>query len=259
MLRGSLPGPQVLARDPYLERLEPAFRQMIVEQPLHSGADLQRLFLHILRGSKALTFAGDKDTEYVRYLPHLQKLFPEARFIHIYRDPRDVVASRLKTEWGQKRSLAFHAGEYHYYLQKVQAEGATLLGGHFIEVAYEQLLAAPERELRRLCDFLQLPFEPACLEFHRNSNQVITASEKAWKGNLDKPLMAQNHGKWREQITDKQAALLQLGLEGWMEEQGYDLLAAQPRLSDRLIRVVVKQMFRLKTYFEKPKARYGLD
>jgi hypothetical protein len=45
-------------------------------------------------------------------------------------------------------------------------------------VFYEQLVADPEGEIRRLLDYLELPFEQSCLEFHRNARAISTVSSE---------------------------------------------------------------------------------
>lgn len=58
---------------------------------------------------------------------------------------------------------------------------------------YDAFVTAPESTLRALLDFLQLPWEPQCLEFHRAQNAVRTASY--WQ--VRRPLHAEASGRWR--------------------------------------------------------------
>jgi hypothetical protein len=60
-------------------------------------------------------------------------------------------------------------------------------------VEYEQLVADPESEIRRLLDHLDLPFDPACLEFHRNPRAVKTASSEQ----VRQPINRAGIDQWR--------------------------------------------------------------
>jgi hypothetical protein len=62
-----------------------------------------------------------------------------------------------------------------------------------LEVPYEEVVADLEGQSRRLIDFLELPWDPACLEFHRTQRSVLTAS--AWQ--VRQPLYTRSVGRWR--------------------------------------------------------------
>lgn len=89
-------------------------------------------------------------------------LWPDARFIHLVRDGRDVAAANVS---------ARRAGDlWHGIAEWTDAEALwdrmsrKLPAGRQFTLKYEGLASEPEYELRRLCDFLQLPFEPAMLQ-----------------------------------------------------------------------------------------------
>jgi hypothetical protein len=60
-------------------------------------------------------------------------------------------------------------------------------------VIYEQMVADPEDEVRRLLDFLGLPFEPACLKFYENERAVRTASSEQ----VRRPINREGLDQWR--------------------------------------------------------------
>lgn len=214
---------------------------------------LKTAFQAIMSGGENVAFSGDKDTEYVRYFPHIKRLFPDAFMIHIVRDPRDVVASRLKTEWGAKRSLEFHVAEYHYYLKKVRAEGPALFGNRFIELKYEDLLEAPEEQLSSILSKFGETFEPQMLEFYKNDSGLVAEDEKKWKGNVSKPLQQKNSGKWKASFSPKEAALIQKGIKPFFQEMDYELVDMKPSPAKRLKVRVLKKLFAGKTLKEQLK------
>lgn len=248
-LRNKLPDPDKLRADNYLKRLDNNLREQILKSTFSGVEELRAAFMKILENPSA-SFLGDKDTEYVRYLPHLKQLFPDAYSVHIIRDPRDVVVSRTKTEWGSKRSIAFHAGEYQYYIKQVTKLGPQLFGEKYLELRYEDLLDQPEDELKKLLEKLSLSFEPAMLEFHKSSKTLVAKDEAAWKQNLDKPLLKANHGKWKTTLTGKQAGLIESGIEEFMRSHGYKLSGERPSILDVMKKGIVKVLFAGKTQKE---------
>jgi hypothetical protein len=134
-------------------------------------AFLQRLFVPLLerRGKRMLVLKTPDD---IPYLDFLRKFLPEARFIHITRDGRDVAASHLA-----KKGTFFHDlrefGRLGYknalrrwieWETRIRAElyrdEVKLIG-----VRYEELVSNPRHELERITAFLGVPFEPQMLDY----------------------------------------------------------------------------------------------
>jgi hypothetical protein len=132
---------------------------------------------------------GDKSPGYVRYLAMLHELWPEAKFVHIIRDGRDVCLSAL--DWG-KGVTSFStlaedpfttAGVWWEWYVRLGREGGRLLEpGLYHELHYESLVADPERESAKLCEFLGIPYDASMLRFHegRTSSRPGLSTKAAW-------------------------------------------------------------------------------
>ena len=127
--------------------------------------------------------AGEKTPEHLSDVPALDGWFPEARFIHTFRDPRAIYASQLRRvregRWGLKARLdRLPAVLVDPLLAPVEALRTTVdwlraarlhrryrrqLGERYLLVRYEDLVTDPERELRRVCDFLGVSFDPSMI------------------------------------------------------------------------------------------------
>src|SRR2546425_6282923 len=125
----------------------------------------------------ALRFAkprwGDKTPGYVKHTRAVQDLLPEARFIHIIRDGRDVAVSLIE-EWrasGRVMSVT-RAAERWVSKISVGREQARELR-FYLEVRYEDLVLDSESVLRRICDFIDLPWHPDMLEYHRSAPERV--------------------------------------------------------------------------------------
>ena len=115
---------------------------------------------------------GDKTPMYMAYLPLLERLFPDALYVHLVRDGRDAALSFLamppgvvtKT-WAHPRSAAAFACQWRAEVSAAQALGRRVGSGRYLELRYEELVEDAERELRRICAFAGLPFEAAMLGY----------------------------------------------------------------------------------------------
>lgn len=107
---------------------------------------------------------GDKTPGYLAYMPLLLGMYPEARFVHMIRDGREVAASLAEQAWGPRTAI----GGAFWWRRKVRdgrAAGRMLPPGAYTEVRLDELIADPERQLRRVCDFLSEDYTPEMLEY----------------------------------------------------------------------------------------------
>ena len=100
---------------------------------------------------------GDDTPSYLKRMRRIQRALTEARFIHVVRDGRDTLAAR-PSEINTGAAIA--TGQR--WNKKVRsARVQAHLMNHLLEVRYEELIADPEKELRRVCEFIELDFDPA--------------------------------------------------------------------------------------------------
>jgi hypothetical protein len=142
--------------------------------------------------SQGKRFVGDKSPGYVRKIPKLRSLFPQAKFVHLIRDGRAVW---LSVQAWKKR--ARNAGRYATWkvdpvvttalwwersVRLGREAGASLGSDVYREVRYENVVSDPEGECRALCAFLGLPYDDAMLRFHegRARYDLGITSKRAW-------------------------------------------------------------------------------
>lgn len=122
-----------------------------VPEPTYAGA-LSAIFGQFA-ATKGLERWGDKTPEYNHHLDTLLELFPDAQFLHIVRDPRDVALSHMKTGFGSTNA---HDAAVHWRnaVRLVRSFGDRLPPGQFMQFKYEQLLADPAGTLDAIAQFL---------------------------------------------------------------------------------------------------------
>lgn len=142
---------------------------------------------------------GDKNNYYIDRLEKLNAIFPEAKYIHLLRDGRDVATSylqllNLKTNSAfipqLSNSIENIAAEWDANNKKIQEFLNSRKKENVCFIRFEDVLQNTEDELRQLCEFLDVPFDKQMLEYYRiNEKFQLEPSETLdWKTKtLEKP------------------------------------------------------------------------
>ncbi|WP_010216376.1 sulfotransferase [Sphingomonas sp. PAMC 26621] len=152
----------------------------------------------------------DKMPSNFLYAGLIHRLLPDARIIHVRRDPVDTCLSCYSKLFTREQLFAYDLAElglfYRSYDRLMAHWRAVLPADRFIEVRYEDIVSDLETESRRLVAFCGLDWDPACLHFHRTGRIVRTASVNQ----VRQPLHADSVGRWRKyarHLTPLTAAL----------------------------------------------------
>lgn len=147
------------------------------------------------RAPKALRISDKMPHNYER-LGLIALMFPKAHVIHCRRNPVDTCLSIYMQDFTHSHSYASDLqmlGEYYCIYADLMDHWRNILPLRILEIDYEQLIAAPEAEVRRILDFLGLKWDEACLTFHRTRRNVSTSSH--WQ--VRQPIYASSVGRWR--------------------------------------------------------------
>lgn len=108
---------------------------------------------------------GDKTPPYRACMVDIQRVLPEAHFVHVVRDGRDTALSHQGLWFGPGDDIDAQARFWVEQISQARRHSAALC--HYMEVRYEDLVREPETTLRRICAYLSLPYQPVMLEYHR--------------------------------------------------------------------------------------------
>jgi hypothetical protein len=200
-------------------------------------SDALRAFYGLYAEKHGKTRWGDKTPGYLRYMRRIEWVLPEARFIHLIRDGRDVALSVLPMNWGP--SSVTEAAELWVERVTIAREQGALVD-HYMEVKYEDLVTETEPALRRVADFLELPWDPAMLDYHERAEERL--KEKARdlprkKSRGDQPAAARmaSHamakqppdpkriGRWRTEMSAEDRGLYESVASDLLVELGYEV------------------------------------
>jgi hypothetical protein len=156
--------------------------------------------------------------------------WPGARIVRIVRDPRDAAVSLTRVPFGTQSLLTNLS-----VLARMNEAGAAFFrsSSQALTLRYEDLVAEPERELRRLCAFVGEPYDPAMIEGRERSGRVA-AEHEWWKGDATGPLDRSRVGQWATQMPLDVQHYAALNLGGFLAEHGYGE-AVTPRRSVAIV------------------------
>lgn len=171
---------------------------------------------------------GDKTPIYSTYMDLIVEIFPDAQFIHVIRDGRDVALSMVD-KWGQQEfhiDLYFAARDWVRRIRRARACGAQLGPDHYYELCYKHLVANPEQELRAVCDFLGEPYVPQMAQHYHLARQRIPAD--GFSAPVRQPTNTSRLERWRREMSAADQRMLQAVAGDLLHELSYELVDLGP-------------------------------
>jgi hypothetical protein len=171
-------------------------------------------------------------------IPHF---FPEAKYIHLVRDPRDVALSTIEMGW---------AGNAYFGVDRwIETERSCdklvqkIESSRILEIKYEELVSKPQEILRVVCNFLNIDFDDAMLNYSRRSSY--------------EPIHTNSMKRWKETIRPNELAMLEHKLSALLLDRGYELSGVKLRRPSK--RALASLWARNKVYQWRFRARrYGI-
>jgi len=138
----------------------------------------------------------DKLPNNFKHVGLIHLILPRARIIDARREAMACCFSNFKQLFASGQDFTYgleDLGRYYRAYRRLMAHWDQVLPGKVLRVQYETLVQDFEPQVRRLLDFLGLPFEPGCLEFHKTERSVRTASSEQ----VRRPLFSEGLEQWR--------------------------------------------------------------
>ena len=156
----------------------------------------------------------------VHYLPQIESFFPDARYLYIYRDGRDVALSFRKAVVGEK-SFYHIAKSWHKEQQLAMAHRETVNGDSFFSLSYEALTANSEKVLREMMRHFTIPFKEEMLQFNISEEAKQTAKCGSLWANVNQPVIKNNTGKFLKEADPEDVRIFELVAGESLDRLGY--------------------------------------
>lgn len=219
-----------------------------------SGSDFIRIVMDEIARKQGVDCWIDSTPTNIPHMLRISRDFPEARFIHIIRDARDVALSLDKREWSRplpwdkKRSL-LAAGLYWEWIVRKGRKLGTVLGPKYIEVRYEALVEQPQPTLERIGKFLGRELDYQQIQqasIGSVKNPLTSFKEDLKQGNFN-PV-----GRWQKKFPGDQLVWFERLVGNYLEELGYSLAhpldGAERSFRVRLIRWIYQCFYEFKQW-----------
>jgi hypothetical protein len=175
---------------------------------------------------------GDKTPHYVHHVDHLLRLWPDARFVVLVRDGRDVALSLRRMPFGPNNAWA----AAQWWARGIRA-GARAQAEHpdaVLTVRYEDLAERPAEQVRRVCDFLGLSYSDAMLELEHVDPARIVPDQAAWFPTLFDGINTSAVGRWRREMGARDRRIFAALAGDELAQLGYEVEPAPgPALTAR--------------------------
>ena len=205
-----------------------------------------------------------KDNGAIPLAAEVATLFPNAKFIYLVRDARDVALSWKKSPghpggvkeaarmWLQEQSDAL------YFLSLVCQTEKVLV------VRYENLVADTQRQIETICSHVDIPFDENMLKFYEGREAKTSAEAAVGWANLTKPILSQNTAKYKSELSQREQRQIESIAGVPLKQLGYclDYPISKPLFDPSTIgklyragRVAIKQLLRGKAGIDELKQR----
>jgi len=175
-----------------------SYPKVVAELPAEELQALGQDYLDRTRihRSEGRPFFIDKMPNNWAHVGLIRLILPNAKIVDARRHPLDCCFSNFKQHYARGQAFSYdleHLGRYYADYVRLMAHFDQAAPGTVHRVIHERLVADPEAEVRRLLDFLGLPFDEACLRFHETRRAVATASSEQ----VRRPITSEGIGRWR--------------------------------------------------------------
>ncbi len=190
-----------------------------------SGSDFMRIVMEEVARKQGVDRWIDSTPTNIPHMLRISRDFPDAQFIHIIRDARDVALSLDKRHWSRplpwdKNRSLLAAGLYWEWIVRKGRKYGSELGPRYTEVRYEDLVERSESTLKNIGEFLQHDLD-------------YTHIQEASVGSVKKPLtsfkedLKEGHftpvGRWKDRFPADQLTQFEQLIGNYLQELGYPL------------------------------------
>ncbi len=199
-----------------------------------------RAFYEIFPARMGKPRYGEKTPAYVKSMIKIEGVLPEARFIHVIRDGRDVALSRWKRTLGDKDPAPASkvAETWARRIRRAQRHGSKV--SHYLELRYEDLVTDTEPNLRKICEFLELDWDPVVLTYYEHAADRMAEMARDLPATDGKPTRPgsermQAHAmtqkppdpsamyRWKEKMKPEDVAEFDAAAGDLLSELGYEV------------------------------------
>lgn len=213
-------------------------QRSVEDDPPNTQGELLRRFYELYALHRGKPRWGDKSPYYMMAMERIAQLFPEAHFVHVIRDGRDVALSNIPL-WFGPDTIEKAAVWWSQMIALARRQAAKL--PFYMEVRYEELVRDPRAALTAVCEFIELEWEEGMLDYHLHAADRLAAetADLIQGGRLvsrrqrleihrlvDRPPQVDRVGRWRTEMSEDDRRTFERIAGITLEELGYETAGA---------------------------------
>ena len=202
------------------------------QYPIHSLKELANNLFNEIAASKHKKIFVEQTPWQGQRIDILNELFPDAKYIHMVRDGRDVAISFARTPWWHN-DIGQNLERWHAEVRKIIDSASQILNANqILQVRYEDFVEQPEAELRRICQFLAIDFEDTMIDpatyidygLYRtlNAEKFSSSALNEWAKSKHDPTFKGNRYAWKK-YPDFDFSIMPKHIEQTLITLGYDI------------------------------------
>jgi sulfotransferase family protein len=206
-------------------------QQLVSATRQNTFGEAYRAILELYAGAVSKPRWGEKTPHNLFYVREILEDFPDAKFLNLVRDGRDVAVEQLRSAFGPRNAYAA-ALIWRRSQELAEHWAAALPKSQWLDVSYEELAREPERVLPRVTEFLGEAYEPQVLEFHRGEvarRRAQTRDHKALGG----PVSTAYVGLYRQHLSEQEQGVFAHVAGDALRRAGYETGVAPLAVSER--------------------------
>lgn len=176
---------------------------------------------------------GDKTPAYLWHLDEPAEIWPDARFLVLVRDGRDVALSVIPLPFGPNNVWA--AARSWARAVRLGRDAERRYPGRVQALRYEDLVERPHEEVPQVCEFLGIGYDPDMLAVERTDTGKVLEDQSGWFTSIWAGINTTAVGKWRRELTPRQQQVFERVAGRELAELGYETGAGRSRTAALLI------------------------
>jgi hypothetical protein len=212
--------------------LDPAHLSSRLMAESHTGGDFIRIVMDEVARQQGVKRWAVYDPDDVLHIPRIKADLPDALFVHIIRDGRDIALSLMKMgefrpfPWSRKPRGLLETALYWEWMVRTGRRHGRQIPADYIEVHYEDLVNDPRRTLATLGEFLDHD-----LDYNRIQSTGLGRLSESNSSFLDEANQTRRNpvNRWKERLSDQEITELEALVGPSLEESGYQLTTVAQR------------------------------
>ena len=165
---------------------------------------------------------GDKTTWYSNYIPQVRKYYPDMKVIHIVRDVRAVVASYQNVPH-LPNDVREATMDWLWTARIIDSARHLFTPGQWFQIRYEDLVEDPMNELKKICAFLDEPYQDGMLDYWKQNRKITFEPPRhlGWKMKTLEKVTTKQTDQWKTSLSEDDQVMIAKHSRTVMKKYGY--------------------------------------